>query len=547
MASTDIILESCRAIVLLVLVVYLWRFGKKKNFIVTSGWRFIQYGFLLILFGSFLDITDNFESLNPYIVIGDTETEAFLEKVVGYLAGFVFLTIGLKRWGPTVERMMKEVAERKEAETALLEHQDNLKKLVEERTRELQQAQHLAKVGSWTLDQKTNSLFWSNEIYRIFKLSPQHFDATYEAFLDAVHPDDRDSVNQAYTESLESKQPYQIIHRLLLSDGQTKWVEERGETQYDEQGKPIMSRGTVQDITERKLMEEELRQHAVVFKQSHEAILITDESCRIIQVNQAFTDITGYLIEEALGNTPRLIRSERHDDAFYDEFYTTLERDGKWQGEFWNRRKNGEVFPVWSTVTAVKGIDGKVSQYISIFSDISEKKQTEEYIRHFAYHDVLTDLPNRMLFNELCRHALAQAKRNSSHVAVLFLDLDGFKLINDKFGHPIGDELLQLVAVQLIEHVRAGDTVARLGGDEFTVILEAVSTSEVASAVARKIIDALNRPFEIQGHQPSIGTSIGISVFPEDGQDVITLVKNADKAMYRAKDLGRNCYVFFSA
>ncbi len=312
-------------------------------------------------------------------------------------------------------------------------------------------------------------------------------------------------------------------------------------------GKVSYCATTLRDITERKQREEELQQQAVVFQQAHEAILIADASKRIIRVNQAFSDITGYSEQEVLGSTPRVLSSERDDNVFYEEFYSTLEKNGSWQGEFWNRRRSGEVFPVWTSITAVKNENGEVFRYINIFSDISEHKLDDDRIRFLAHHDVLTGLPNRFLFNVLCVHAFNRAQRNSSNVAILFLDLDRFKIVNDNFGHSVGDDLLKLVAERLKEQIRLEDTVARLGGDEFAIILENVTHSENAELVASNIIKAVNLPFEINGHLINIGTSIGISIFPEDGQDATILVDNADKAMYRAKENGRNNFKLFSS
>ncbi len=304
---------------------------------------------------------------------------------------------------------------------------------------------------------------------------------------------------------------------------------------------------TLHDITERKQREEELQQQAVVFQQAHEAIVIADASKRIIRVNQAFSDITGYSKQEVLGDTPRVLSSERDDNVFYEEFYAALEKNGNWQGEFWNRRKSGEVFPVWTSVTAVKNKEGEVFRYINIFSDISEHKLDDDRIRFLAHHDVLTGLPNRFLFNVLCVHAFNRAQRNSGHVAILFLDLDRFKIVNDNFGHSVGDDLLQLVAERLKEQIRLEDTVARLGGDEFAVILENVTHPKNAEPVANNIIKAINQPFKIDERMINIGTSIGISIFPEDGEDATVLVDNADKAMYHAKENGRNNYKLFSS
>jgi diguanylate cyclase (GGDEF)-like protein/PAS domain S-box-containing protein len=336
-------------------------------------------------------------------------------------------------------------------------------------------------------------------------------------------------------------------NRVLCRDGSTRLIAWHNANLTDDEGRIIGTLGSGQDITERKKMEDELRQHAEVFQYAREGIMILDAERKVVEVNDTFCEITGYGREEALGRTPRLLQSGRHDEVFYQGLYEALEYEGKWQGELWNRRKNGEVFPVWQTITVVRGEEGEVQQYISIFSDISEKKMAEERIRHLAHYDALTDLPNRFLFEERCSRALARAQRNDSKVAVLFLDLDRFKVINDTLGHAVGDVVLQQVAERLVDNLREDDTVARLGGDEFVVILESGEPQTDAATVSDKLIAVLNEPFEVAGEQLHIGASIGVSIFPDNGKTVPELVKQADVAMYRAKDSGRNNYGFFAA
>ncbi len=302
----------------------------------------------------------------------------------------------------------------------------------------------------------------------------------------------------------------------------------------------------VTDVTERQRAEAELSLAASVFDGSSEGILITDADRTILRVNQAFTEITGYSAAEAVGQTPRLLRSERHDDAFYQSLWASLNATGVWQGEVWNRRKDGEVHPVWQNITAVRDPQGRVTQYIGIFSDITEKKISEERIRHLAHYDGLTDLPNRLLFNERCEHALSRARREHGQVAVLFLDLDRFKHINDSLGHPAGDRVLRAVAERLRAAVREEDTVARLGGDEFILVMEEVADPQDAARVARKLLGVLAEPFLLDGRELLVTPSIGISLFPRDGTDVTSLVKNADAAMYRAKEAGRNTYQYYT-
>ncbi|WP_173983254.1 EAL domain-containing protein [Magnetospirillum sp. SS-4] len=310
------------------------------------------------------------------------------------------------------------------------------------------------------------------------------------------------------------------------------------------QGRPVIYCAW-RDITERKLAEAEMQLAASVFHTTQEGILITDSTGVIVSVNPAFTEITGYTAEEAIGQTPRLLKSNHHDDAFYTGMWRQIINEGGWQGELWNRRKNGEAFLEWLTITAIPGADGRFSRFVSVFTDVTELRRKDEQIRYQAYHDALTGLPNRALLDDRLEHAIDVARRQANQVAVLFLDLDRFKVVNDSLGHQEGDKLLQTTAQRIQDSVRRSDTVGRLGGDEFIVILgDFTDTAEVAQ-VADKIIAAIAAPFDISGRLLHSGTSIGIAVFPQDGDDGPTLMKNADIAMYQAKAAGRSTFRFF--
>jgi diguanylate cyclase (GGDEF)-like protein/PAS domain S-box-containing protein len=308
----------------------------------------------------------------------------------------------------------------------------------------------------------------------------------------------------------------------------------------------VQVQGSITDISARKRSEEDLKLAAGVFDNTPQAIFVTDADARILRVNRAFTEITGYSAEEAIGQTPRLLRSGHHDEAFYSQLWASLMETGSWHGEVFNRTKSGEVFPAWENVSAVRNDDGEAIQYISIFSDISDKKLSEERLRKLAHYDILTDLPNRLLFNERLDHALKRVRRTGKELALLFLDLDHFKNINDSLGHPVGDAVLQLVADRLTQAVRSEDTVARLGGDEFVVILEDLRHAEDAANVAAKVVEVMERPFLVDGQDLNITTSIGISLRHDADDDLTTLVKNADSAMYHAKQAGRNQYQFYT-
>jgi diguanylate cyclase (GGDEF)-like protein/PAS domain S-box-containing protein len=303
----------------------------------------------------------------------------------------------------------------------------------------------------------------------------------------------------------------------------------------------------VRNIAERRRAEQRLRQAATVFESTTEGVFITDSMGEILEINRAFTQITGYGPEEAIGKTPNLLRSGRHDESFYRRLWDALGEEGRWQGEVWNRRKNGEIYPQWLSISRVQNEPGETLNYVAVFSDISSLRHSQEQLEYLAHHDPLTDLPNRLLFTARLEHALATVMRRHKQLAVLFLDLDRFKIVNDSLGHSVGDKVLKRVAHRLASVVRHEDTVARLGGDEFIVLLEDLASASGASEVAEKLIHALEEPFSTDGHDLFLSVSVGISLAPDDGRDVDTLVRNADTAMYKAKSTGRGTYQFYES
>lgn len=301
------------------------------------------------------------------------------------------------------------------------------------------------------------------------------------------------------------------------------------------------------DITERKRAEESLRLAARVFDSSNDGIIITLPDATIVAVNQAFTRITGYGADEAIGSNPRLLQSGWEKGNFYESMWQSLQEDGQWRGEVWDRRKDGEMYAQWTSISAVRDGAGRLTHYVAVLSDVTARKMAEERRDHLATHDPLTDLPNRMLFHERARQALVRAERAGGIVAVFFLDLDNFKVINDTLGHFVGDRLLQETAKRLAAGLRESDTVARQGGDEFTVLLEGLGGADEAAAVARKLLASLARPFQVEGHEVFVTASLGINLYPLDARNLDDLLKNADMAMYHAKEQGKNSFRFFSA
>jgi diguanylate cyclase (GGDEF)-like protein/PAS domain S-box-containing protein len=304
--------------------------------------------------------------------------------------------------------------------------------------------------------------------------------------------------------------------------------------------------GVVRDITRRKQAEEQFTLAQAVIDSSIEGVTITDPDGTIVFTNPAFTTITGYSAQEALGHTPRILKSKHHTDDFYREMWASLVTQGYWQGEIWNRRKNGEAYPEWLTISAVRDPHGVTTHYVAVFHDITEAKAQEERIRYQAQHDALTGLPNRTLFLDRLTQAIVHAQRNHGQLAVMLLDLDRFKSVNDSLGHVVGDRLLQAVAERLRGCIRAEDTVARLGGDEFILLLPNLSDQANALLLADKIRQAFQHAIHIDGHELYVTPSIGITTFPDDGQDAGVLIQNADVALYRAKEEGRNAYRLYT-
>ncbi|THC40332.1 EAL domain-containing protein [Massilia sp. Mn16-1_5] len=300
------------------------------------------------------------------------------------------------------------------------------------------------------------------------------------------------------------------------------------------------------DISERKESEEKLRLSSTVLEHIADGVMVVDMHGNIVTVNPAFTYITGFAMEEVVGKPWNVTRSSPGDQELYWNMWRQLNDTGFWRGELWSTRKDGEAWLQWLTVSTVRGDDGKVTHYVGVFSDITRLKESQEKLDYLAHHDPLTSLPNRLLFQDRLLHAIGRAAREGQQLAVMFIDLDRFKNINDTLGHHVGDELLKQVAGALGQRLRDGDTLARLGGDEFIVLLENVDGAFGARQVAAKMMALFEQPFMVASHELFVTGSIGISLFPADGQDANLLVRNADVAMYQAKSRGRNGYQFYS-
>ena len=360
-----------------------------------------------------------------------------------------------------------------------------------------------------------------------------------------AHPDDREDLRRSHQVTCDERVSLAWEGRFIVN-GAVHWLHIESVSNVLPNRDVILD-GVVMDVTQRREAEEQLRLAAAVFENTQDGVVIADIQPRILAVNHAYEEITGYSEQEALGKNPNILKSGRHERSFYQTLWASIKQTGHWQGEIWNRRKNGEIYPQWTTLSAVRNDQGVVTNYVGVFTDISQLKKTEARLAHLAHYDPLTELPNRLLFHSRMDHALERAHRQHEQLAVLLFDLDRFKDVNDSLGHPAGDELLQKVAERVRARLRDEDTLSRLGGDEFVVLLERLTQPQDAGRVAQEIIDTLAPVFRLQsGAEVFISASIGISLYPDHGNTPDELTQHADAALYLAKGQGRHTYRYYT-
>jgi diguanylate cyclase (GGDEF)-like protein/PAS domain S-box-containing protein len=394
---------------------------------------------------------------------------------------------------------------------------------------------------AYALDTQGRLIFF-NQLLSQFSEMPVEAHLGMNA-LEFFEGDDRTSITDAVRQTFEMGHT-EVEATIVGRQGRrTPFFFTGNRIEFD--GQPIVV-GVGIDISERKLAEARMRQAMVVFNTSKQGIMTTDADGIITAINPAFSVITGYAPDEVIGHPSSMLKSGRHNPAFYQMLWTQLSSQGHWEGEIWNQRRNGELYPQWLTITAVKNPLGTTADYVSLFSDITERKEHEESMWRQANFDALTGLANRNLLADRLQRAIANAKRNEKKVGLAFLDLDGFKWINDTLGHDVGDELLIEVGRRLIGCVRDQDTAARLGGDEFTLVIHDLTDAQDMLLIGEKLVQVLHEPFLLDGHLHQLSGSVGITLYPDDGEDVQTLLKNADIAMYKAKQGGKNRYQFYA-
>ncbi|HTX24500.1 MAG TPA: EAL domain-containing protein [Steroidobacteraceae bacterium] len=362
-----------------------------------------------------------------------------------------------------------------------------------------------------------------------------------------IPPERRPHVRSALNWEVTGDETVRVVNEILTKEGQTILCEWFNTPVRDANGQVTRVLAMAQDVGTRVRAEQQMRLWSNVLSHSVEGIFICDPEQRILQVNSAFERITGYTAEEAIGKTPRMLQSGRQGREFYADMWSTLLASGTWSGEMWNRRKSGEVYVEWLSISAVYDGHGALAHFVGIFSDITERKRAEERVVHLARFDALTELPNRVLLSDRLEQATRTAQRAGTRVGVAFIDLDRFKEVNDSLGHNAGDALLQQLARRLTRAVREEDTVARMGGDEFVVVFQHLDDARDATSCVTALLQSLRQPVELEGHEITVTASVGISMFPDDASDAQELLRNADAAMYQAKGDGRDRFRFYTS
>lgn len=404
----------------------------------------------------------------------------------------------------------------------------------------LSEAQKIARIGNWDWDQRTDDMHCSEQVLRILNMPTNDSAISFDDMMDLVVEDDRVAVKLAIDTALNNHQSYNIDHRMITARGELIHVQQQGKVELDRDGKVIRLLGTMQDTSQRHEAEAQMRKLSGAVEQIADSVMITNINGVIEYTNPAFESMTGFNKEEIIGKTPRILKSDQQSEAFYKRLWNTILNGEVFSDVIINRKKDGQLYYEEKTITPQMDRHGKILHFISTGKDVTERIEAQERLYHLAHHDSLTGLPNRVLLQDRLSQAIARIQWHDRKIAVLFMDLDRFKIINDTLGHAIGDQLLQVAAVRLSECIREGDTVARLGGDEFAIVLNDIADVNDVTPISEKIMTAMTKPIVINGHELFVTASIGISLFPRDGTDSQSLLKKADVAMYRAKSQGKD-------
>ena len=420
---------------------------------------------------------------------------------------------------------------------------DNLGKLKYNVMR-LTDAQRIAKLGDFDWNLQSNEWYFSDEVYRIFDITTDELEWNYDKFLSFIKTSDRDNVAATLVHARCVKGNYDMEYHIDCKNGVRKLIHQCIESHANDNDEVIRMVSTLQDVTIQREMETKIKLAAKVFDHVGDAIFVTNETNKITLINRVFTEITGYAIDDVLGKDPRFLSTAKQDDDFYAAMWFEINTHGTWKGEVWNQRKDSSVFPELLTITTIHNSKNEIVNYIGIFSDITLQKQATEQIEYLANYDGLTGLMNRMALQSAVENVLVSVQKSQQLLALLFIDLDGFKAVNDTLGHAVGDEVLKSTAERLMKNVRERDLVARLGGDEFVVVLVHLTDVSHIAPVADKLLNALHQILTHGDQTLHVTPSMGIAVYSDTCCDYAKLLSSADKAMYKAKENGKNNYQF---
>lgn len=457
--------------------------------------------------------------------------------------------------------LAREVEQRRRAERELRAAHNDLEIRVAQRTLELADASHAlvksearlamaleaSELGMWDWNLETDEVHHSH-LKEIFGIEMDDVTRVLSDLKPRLHPDDLPLLRRALVEHLKGRSDgYAIDYRVRHSDGRWLWVEDRGRVvERNEQGKVLRMLGTRRDVTERKQAEEQQRLSAMVFEAASEGIVILDPQYRLLAVNQAFSDVTGYRRDEVLGHTVVEVNSTRESRRQYHLIRQELEQSGSWQGELVDTRKNGELYPQWLQLNVVRDARGNASHIVGFFADLSARRDAEERLRYLSHYDELTGLANRTLFKDRLHEASQRARQSGRSLALLHIDLDRFKVLNDSLGHEVADQLLRQMSRRLAQAAPEADTIARLSGDEFAVILDSYGSLSSLARTASRLLTKLRTPMTVGGEELVVSASLGISLLPDNAREISALITQANMAMQHAKHLGGNTFQFFT-
>ena len=421
--------------------------------------------------------------------------------------------------------------------------QNNIKALTDTERR-LLLSQKVGGIATWEWDIKTNIIRFSEHGIRLITGNVKQLEMTKNEYLASIHPDDRANIVSDINQCIDAAKEYNVDHRIITKRGNVRWFNTKGTLVRDNSGSAITMLGVSVDITERKLFEEKLHLSSRVFRDTHEGIIITNADKVIVDVNPAFCHITGYSHDEVIGRNPSFLNSGKQTESFYKNIWKQLSLYGHWQGEVWNCKKDGELYAELLNISVLKD-DNNVTFYLGIFTDITQAKRQQEQLSRIAHYDLLTNLPNRVLLADRLSQTMLQCRRHNNSLAVVFLDLDGFKHVNDSHGHDIGDKLLIALSIRLKDALREGDSLARIGGDEFVAVLTNLGSVADCVPVLERLLAAAAKPVTVNDIVLNVSASIGVTIYPEDNLDAEQLMRHADQAMYIAKQMGKNRYHLF--